>query len=178
VKRRVVALASAAALGLGAFALGVGPAMADPCPGQSDCSQGTVTATATVPQVIALTMTDSTVPFGTVVPGQSSSAIPVRYTVMDSADAHYNVEVTGAGANMTGTPGGSIPNTNINVDASGNGSTGQNGPLDGGSTVVELDAPANGSASYTDQWKLTVPIGAAAASYSEVFTYAAIGNNS
>jgi hypothetical protein len=160
--RRVILVAAAVT---GVSLAAAAPAMAAGNP---------VTANATVTESITISGLSPSITFPPVGSGLSTTAVGAEnYTVSANSAHGYTLTITPAASALSDGAGHSIDNSNVFVtETTGPGS----GQFSGSAPLQVGHTTAPSSDSYSENWGLTVPGSAAAGSYSETFTYLALGN--
>lgn len=166
---------------LGAVALGVAyaaPAMADDCSSNLPACTSTASlpVTATVEDVLSLTLNTPSVSFGSVIPGESSQPQAVTYSVTlnDPSISGYSVVLMAPVGGMSDGSGDNMPNSAINVATRASVSSSRpNMTLTDGANMLWGGLPPEAS-SFTDTWTLSVPQSQAAGNYTGTYEYEAI----
>jgi len=186
IRRWGFGLAGALAAGSLALFMSAGPALAsNPCTAigsGGDACTNTITATVTVPTTETLTLSTTTLNFGTVPDGTSASATE-GFTVSGNDPNGFDLAINAGDVGtpwMQGSEGGGaadqIPNSDITVNDSITGLTPAFSPtsindLCQAVTQCTPDGPISPDATGTDTWTIHMPGSQMGDTYSETFDY-------
>jgi hypothetical protein len=145
--------------------------------GTGPSSNGSVSATATVNQVVSLTGLSGTITFPATNPGSTATADAAEaYTTATNDPAGYTLTLTAGGSALTAAGGASIPNTNLTVTETGAYPGSQTFGSASGAALTLAHTAAPSTDSYSENWALAIPGSAVASTYSESFVYLVLGN--